>query len=595
MGLWHLRRGEFAGAEEYFRHAIERLTRRNPNPYDGEAFYNLGLCLRYLGRDEEAYAAFYKAVWNHAWQSAGYHALAELDCRKSDWAAALDHLNISLRNNTDNLRARNLKALVLRKLKRHADAEALLRDTLALDPLDWWAQHIIGRRLTCDLQTRLDIAHDYARAGFYAEAVSLLKLPSAKTRDLPDQNWGALPLVHYTLGWLEHKRCKKKAALKCFKRAALISSDYCFPSRLGEIEILELAMQINPKDAKASYYCGNLLYDRHRHIEAIQLWEISAKIDPNFPIVWRNLGIGYFNISKARDKAWLAYQKAFKANPDDARLLYERDQLWKRLGETPEKRLRELEKHTNLVGRRDDLSVEFCILYNQTGQSAKALEILNDRRFQPWEGGEGAALGQYVRTQLALGREALARRDYSCAVGHFESALDSAENLGEARHLLANQSNVHYWAGIAHSLLGSKKKARAHWLAAANFKGDFQEMSVRTFSEMTYYSILSWECLGRKTKAKILFRKLLTHAEKLQKSRAKIDYFATSLPSMLLFDDDLQFQQETTALFLKAQAWLGMGNKKRGLSLLEHVLERDPNHAPAADLLVERFSQTGIL
>ena len=55
MGLWHLRRGEFAKAEKYFRKAIERLTRRNANPYDGEAYYNLGLCLRYLDRDDEAY------------------------------------------------------------------------------------------------------------------------------------------------------------------------------------------------------------------------------------------------------------------------------------------------------------------------------------------------------------------------------------------------------------------------------------------------------------------------------------------------------------------------------------------------------------
>ena len=44
-------------------------------------------------------------------------------------------------------------------------------------------------------------------------------------------------------------------------------------------------------------------------------------------------------------KARAAYDQAFKANPADARLLYERDQLWKRLGEKPEKRLRELEKY----------------------------------------------------------------------------------------------------------------------------------------------------------------------------------------------------------------------------------------------------------
>ena len=71
LGLWHLKRGEFAMAEKHFRQAIDRLTRRNANPADGEAYYHLGLCLRYLDRDEEAYDAFYKALWNQAWQSAG--------------------------------------------------------------------------------------------------------------------------------------------------------------------------------------------------------------------------------------------------------------------------------------------------------------------------------------------------------------------------------------------------------------------------------------------------------------------------------------------------------------------------------------------
>ena len=69
------------------------------------------------------------------------------------------------------------------------------------------------------------------------------------------------------------------------------------------------------------------------------MWERSAKLDGSFSIVWRNLGIGYFNVSKQPAKARAAYEKAFRANPSDARLLYERDQLWKRLGEKPEKAL----------------------------------------------------------------------------------------------------------------------------------------------------------------------------------------------------------------------------------------------------------------
>src|SRR5206468_8793899 len=110
------------------------------------------------------------------------------------------------------------------------------------------------------------------------------------------------------------------------------------------------------------------------------------------------------------------------------------------------------------------------------------------------------------------------------------------------------------------------------------------EMSVRAFSEMTYYSAVSREKLGQRAKARQLFRDLLTYARKLQKTPATIDYFATSLPTMLLFDDDLRFRQETTALFLQAQAHLGLSNRTRAKALLRAVLKRDPNHALAADL-----------
>jgi len=110
-------------------------------------------------------------------------------------------------------------------------------------------------------------------------------------------------------------------------------------------------------------------------------------------------------------------------------------------------------------------------------------------------------------------------------------------------------------------------------------------MSVRAFSELTYYSAMSWKRLGRPAKAKTLFRDLLTYAQRLQTAQAKIDYFATSLPTMLLFDDDLQFRQETTALCLQAQARLGLGQATQARALLQQVLQRDPNHALAAELL----------
>lgn len=578
MGLWHLRRGEFDDAEDCFRRATDRLTLRNPNPRDGEPFYNLGLTLRYLGREEEAYAIFYKATWNYACQAAAYHAIAELDCRNGDWISALEHLDRSLSVNAENLRANDLCALVMRKLGRDEDADIIFKEMLALDPLDWWARYLLGEELSCDTQVRLDLALDFARAGFLVEAIELL------TKATLEAGSGTAPLVNYYLGWLHEQLGDSKAALSCYQTAAEASPDYCFPARLEEIAILQSALIANPKDAGAAYYLGNLYYDLRRYKEAISLWERSAKLLPGFSIVWRNLGIGYFNFEQQPAKARRAYDKAFRANPHDARLLYERDQLWKRLGESPSKRLKELEKHRELVQQRDDLSVEICALYNLTNQPAKALEIISTRKFQPWEGGEGQALGQHVRTYLALGREALKTGDARAARTRFETALSSPRNLGEAKHLLANQSDIHYWLGVTCDALGDKVSAQKHWKTAASFRGDFQAMSVRAFSEMTYYSALALARLSQKAEAKRLFNALLAYARKLRHAEAKIDYFATSLPTMLLFDDDLQQRQEIAATFLMAQAQLGLGKKAEAKRLLASVLKADPSHALAVEL-----------
>ncbi|HEY4248963.1 MAG TPA: DUF5107 domain-containing protein [Lacunisphaera sp.] len=620
LGRWHLRHGELAQSEKHLRAAINRQISRNPNPADGEAYYQLGRCLREQafvagnkpaqapvrntpnsfvraseGLLSAAYDAFYKATWNHAWQSAGYHALAEIDALRGAWAKALDHLAASLRLNTDNLRARNLRVVALRQLGKKSEAGELLHETLALDPLDWWARFLRDGKIGCDHQVRLDLALDSVRAGLFRNALEILADTSAKEKaatttrtlhvDLPDASLGTEPLLHYYRAWIHHLSGDETAEHRSLAAAAKANPDYCFPARLEEIAILRHVLSANPRDAHAPFLLGNLLYDRKRHREAITLWERAVKLEPRNAVAWRNLGLAYFNVLQRPAAARIAYERAFRASPRDARLLYERDQLWKRLGDSPAKRLRELTRHPALVRLRDDLSVELCALYNQAGRPKQALAIVGGRRFQPWEGGEGQALGQHVRTHLTLGRNALQKKDPARALSHFKTALAAPENLGEAKHLLANQSDIHYWLGCAFAASGDDASARSHWKISASFKGDFQAMSVRAFSEMTYFSALALNKLGRKPEARQLLRGLLAHARRLVRTRATIDYFATSLPTMLLFDDDLSVRQQTTALFLEAQACLGFGKKAAARKLLHTVLRRDPNHALAADLL----------
>ncbi len=581
LGFWLLRRGEFAAAETHFRNAIKRLTLRNPNPADGEALYNLGVCLRYLGRDDEAYDRFYKATWNGAWRAPAYFALAEIDAGRGDWTKALEHVQVSLRHDTDHLNARNLKALILRRLGRVEEAAALIAETLRLDPLDGGARWLAGQAIACDTQTRIDLAIGRARVGQYDDSIALLR----DALDAADP--GTRPLLCYYLAAYA-ERCGQSALAADYRaRAASEPRDYCFPSRLEDLLVLEDAIACAPNDAAAHYYLGNLLYDKRRHTDAIAHWEASVALDPDHPTVWRNLGIGRFNILCDAAGARAAYERAFALDPADVRVLYERDQLWKRIGVAPRERLAELERHSALVARRDDLCVELSALYNHTGQPDRALELLLERRFQPWEGGEGQVLGQYVRTRLALGRRALDQGSADGAAVQFSAALNPPASLGEARHLLANPSDVLYWLGTAQSTTGNIERARAAWEIAASFRGDFQLMSVRAYSELSYFSAKALEALGRGEESKALFKAILTYADSLLATTATIDYFATSLPTMLLFEDDLQKRQNALAYLMKAQAYYGLGLVAQAADELASVLELDPNNALAIDLAKE--------
>jgi hypothetical protein len=285
-----------------------------------------------------------------------------------------------------------------------------------------------------------------------------------------------------------------------------------------------------------------------------------------------------------------AFRRARIADPGDARILYEEDQLHKRLGDDPVERLARLEARRDLVGLRDDLSVELAALYNQVGRPADALALLLSRNFQPWEGGEGLVLGEYVRAQLLLGRDALAAGNADRAIEHFEAADHPPQSLNEARHLLANSSNIEFWLGEAWAAAGNAERATLHWEIAEQQRGDFQQMQVRAVSEMTYWSAMALRRLGRDQEAASLFTDTLAYAEALEKEIPKIDYFATSLPAMLLFEEDLQKRQHITATFLRALALLGLGRDSEGQAALDEVQRLDRSHAGARDILVDKLA-----
>ena len=153
--------------------------------------------------------------------------------------------------------------------------------------------------------------------------------------------------------------------------------------------MLSFALNRNQADDRAPYYPGCLFYDKRRYEDAQRLWELSAQLDANFPTVWRNLSLVYYNQCGEPQKAREALERAFALDVADAGVLLELDQLYKKLGVAPSERLEHLRTHEDTMLQRDDLCAEFITLLNLTGRFEEAHTMLMQRHFHPWEGGEG--------------------------------------------------------------------------------------------------------------------------------------------------------------------------------------------------------------
>jgi tetratricopeptide (TPR) repeat protein len=229
-------------------------------------------------------------------------------------------------------------------------------------------------------------------------------------------------------------------------------------------------------------------------------------------------------------------------------------QLRAKLGDSAVDRLAFLESRRALVLDRDDATVELAALYNETGQPQKALDLLTSRSFHPWEGGEGKVLRQYTTARLLLGQAALTSGDAGKALEHFNLAMETPDRLGEKYHLLQAKADVTFWQGKALRALGREQEAVAKFEAAAAESGDFQGMAVTAYSELTVFKALALRELGREAEARAVLEAMVAHAEVELGIPARIDYFATSLPNLLVFEEDIQESKKSQMRHLQQLA-----------------------------------------
>jgi hypothetical protein len=98
---------------------------------------------------------------------------------------------------------------------------------------------------------------------------------------------------------------------------------------------------------------------------------------------------------------------------------------------------------------------------------------------------------------------------------------------------------------------------------------------------MTYYRALAEMELGKEDSALRLLHQLHKMALAQLMAEVKLDYFATSLPNFLLFEDDLQKRNRVDCLFLIGLAHAGLRETTDAEKRFREVLSLDANHLGA--------------
>lgn len=557
-GLLLFRSGEAEKSIPYFKKAIEKQTWRNPNPYDGECFFNLGLALEFTGKYDEAYDAFYKATWSAETQGIAFYHLACISAIGGKYGEALDFAQKALLRNHHDMKVRALIIYLMKRLgKDTAEFAAQSRDIdrLYMSVLYQSEGRETFRRVAGGKAENYLVASlEFMQFGAYDEAIDILEIGG----DLS-------PLSEYYKGYAHYLKNDIRAAVLCFEKAEALLCDYCFPNKTEEIKILEKAISLLGSAPMADYYLGNLLYDKKQYDAATAHWENAVALRPDIAIAHRNLSIAYFNDQHDVKKALVSIEKACSLEPDNSRFILERDQLYAKAEWPVKSRIAALEKNPQAIEERDALCLSYITLLNADGRGREALSLLEKHIFHVWEGGEGKVAEQYKTALFALAEDAYDKGDLAAAESYARRTITYPENLGEGKLPNVPDNRAYYMIGKCREAMGDKTGAEENYLLATS--GDYIPSPVRYYndqpSDYIYYQGLAYFALGDVDKAKRSFYQLVAFGTRHIFDKVGYDFFAVSLPEFEVYCDDIQKRSDDYCRHLRA-----LGEK--GLEFMEN-------------------------
>ncbi|MEO8416312.1 MAG: tetratricopeptide repeat protein, partial [Ginsengibacter sp.] len=226
---------------------------------------------------------------------------------------------------------------------------------------------------------------------------------------------------------------------------------------------------------------------------------------------------------------------------------------------------------------------ERITLYNQMGNYEKATALIEARKFHPWEGAEGKVVYQFLLCHIEMAKVAIADGRNEQALALLANVEVYPVNLGEGKLYGTQENDIHYLQGCAYEAMGLKEKANKKFMQATN--GISEPVQAIFYNDpqpdKIFYQGLAWIKLGDEKKAKEIFEKLISFAAQHFNDKIEIDYFAVSLPDLLVFDQDITLKNKVHCDYLTGLGLLGLQKSEDAKDHFNIVLKENINHQGA--------------
>lgn len=534
MGDYHLTRGDFKTAIEYYTKAIDRETIRNFNPYDTEAYYSRALCHFYLGELKEAYDDAYLAIWSYPQRSAGYYLLAKIEALRGRINEAIAFIDLSLETNAKDLLAQYMRGIL-------SGDSGIKNKILASDPLFF-----------SGLDTQKNAVHfanEYMQFGLF----ELAKETLLGCKD------GAMK--YYYLAYVSNLLGNTDDVDAYISLADSQSWKCEFPSRKESIAVLKYAAT-----PMASYYLGCILYNFERYSDAAAEWEKTiAAIE--FAPAYRNLSLAYYDHLNRCAEARAHLEKALTLAPESDRIFYELTQMYKSLNLPLSERIALFERHSELVNKRDDCTLAYSVLSTVNGEYEKAKAILASHTFHTYEGGEGNLTAHHAWLQYLIGKKLYDAGKYDEALSEFIAGLTFPMNYGEEKNYFVNDAPLYSMIAACFEKLGKSAEASEYLALSDTTKG--------APTVHTYFQCKTLRKVGNDARADMLSDALISMGEQRIATADANDYYGVGAPAYPPFGYDIVKAHMTQGNLLLAFGYLEKGDTQKASEHIDAVLAND--------------------